>query len=70
MALLLLACTLQTSTAATSAEIRQRGKLIVGVSDVVPEYKAGAKYRTPESFASTVATDALRATTRLLPTAH
>ncbi len=45
MALLLLACTLQT------------GKLIVGVSYVVPEYNAGAKYRTPESFASMVAAE-------------
>ncbi|WP_038492502.1 transporter substrate-binding domain-containing protein [Collimonas arenae] len=56
--LLLLACTLQISaSAATVQKIMQRGKLVVGVSYVVPQYVAGAKYRTPESFDHTVAED-------------
>ncbi|AMP01369.1 bacterial extracellular solute-binding s, 3 family protein [Collimonas arenae] len=58
VALLLLACALQvTATAGTLEQIRQRGKLVVGVSYVVPEYTAGTKYRTPESFDSTVAAE-------------
>lgn len=56
IASLLLASALQmTATAGTLEQIRQRGKLVVGVSYVVPEYTAGAKYRTPENFDSAVA---------------
>ncbi|MEO6920861.1 MAG: transporter substrate-binding domain-containing protein [Collimonas sp.] len=55
---LLLACALQVSTsAATVQQIRQRGKLLVGVGYVLPQYVAGAKYRTRESFDHTVAGD-------------
>lgn len=59
-ALLLLACTLQVSATATAAslqQIKQRGQLVVGVSYVVPEYAAGAKYRTPEGFYNAAAED-------------
>ncbi|SFI20053.1 polar amino acid transport system substrate-binding protein [Collimonas sp. OK307] len=59
-ALLLLACALQLSATAAAAslqQIRQRGQLVVGVSYVVPEYAAGAKYRTPEGFYNAAAED-------------
>ena len=59
-ALLLLAFTLQLSATATAAslqQIKQRGQLVVGVSYVVPEYAAGAKYRTPEGFYNAAAED-------------
>jgi polar amino acid transport system substrate-binding protein len=56
--LLLLACTLSLSaTAASLQQIRQRGQLVVGVSYVAPAHVAGAKYRTAESFDTTVAAD-------------
>lgn len=57
-ALLLLACTLPISAwAAGLQQIRQRGQLIVGVSYVNPPQVAGAKYRTADGFADTVAED-------------
>ncbi|WP_211464385.1 transporter substrate-binding domain-containing protein [Collimonas silvisoli] len=57
-ALLLLACTLQVSAwAASLQQIKQRGQLIVGVSYVIPPHVAGAKYRTADGFADTVAED-------------
>ncbi|AEK63371.1 transporter substrate-binding domain-containing protein [Collimonas fungivorans] len=56
--LLLLACALPLSaTAASLQQIRQRGQLVVGVSYVAPAHVAGAKYRTAESFDTTVAAD-------------
>lgn len=58
--LLLLACSLQMAVAGTLQQIKQRGKVVVGVGFVVPEYVAGAKYRTPESFDNTVAAELAR----------
>lgn len=51
-------CALPLGAAAASLQqIQQRGQLVVGVSYVAPVHVAGAKYRTEESFDTTVAAD-------------
>lgn len=37
--------------------VRQRGKLVVGINHVMPDYVAGAKFRTPESIGAALASD-------------
>jgi polar amino acid transport system substrate-binding protein len=39
---------------------RQRGKLVAAVDYVVPEYKAGTKFRTPEAIDTVLAEDAAK----------
>lgn len=39
------------------ARARARGKLVVGVAHVVPAYRAGAKFRTPEAIDTILADD-------------
>lgn len=42
------------------ARAKQRGKLVAGIHYVVPEYKAGAKFRTPEALDTALLEDAAR----------
>jgi polar amino acid transport system substrate-binding protein len=54
----LIAATLASVSTAALADIhsiRQRGKLVAGVSHVVPEYVAGTKFRTPEGMETAIA---------------
>ncbi|MEO8408446.1 MAG: transporter substrate-binding domain-containing protein [Oxalobacteraceae bacterium] len=43
--------------ASLPGQAKQRGRLNIGVSVIVPPYTAGAKYRTPESVETLVAED-------------
>jgi polar amino acid transport system substrate-binding protein len=55
--MLIAAALVSVSTAALADidHIRQRGKLVAGVSNVVPEYVAGTKFRTPEGMETAIA---------------
>ena len=41
-------------------QARQRGKLVAGIDYVVPEYKGGMKFRTPEALDTALAEDLAR----------
>lgn len=74
--LLTLALTLVCSIAAASdgqERSGQRQRLVVGVDYVVPEYKAGMKFRTPETLDTALAEDAskrLKFTLATVPNLH
>lgn len=60
----LLAAALAGACASSAADgierARQRGKLVAGIHYVVPEYKAGAKFRTPEAIDTALLEDAAK----------
>jgi polar amino acid transport system substrate-binding protein len=55
LSLLLLAAALANARADGLDSARQRGKLVAGLHYVVPEYKAGMKFRTPEALDTALA---------------
>jgi polar amino acid transport system substrate-binding protein len=55
LALAVLCAAAQAGSALDDA--KQRGRLVVGLDYVIPEYKAGAKFRTPETIDNALAED-------------
>ncbi|MGE5651138.1 MAG: ABC transporter substrate-binding protein [Bacillota bacterium] len=56
-----LACACAAALGADALErAKQRGKLVAGIQYVVPEYQAGAKFRTPEALDTALLEDAAR----------